>query len=486
MVSIPDTLDARHTLGQLEDCVRRRRAVEVEDLLLVAHWARLHSADPGHEPGPRVPGGNRLDVLGGDGTPGVQDLALVELGIARGVHTLTARAVTADVLDLQHRLPAVWAKVLDLTAEAWVARKVAVMTRHLPHDAVGVVDAAVAEAIAGQAPSRVFEIAEAKVIEADPIGHETRLTADATRCFVALSRRDPAGLRTVIARVTAGDAFWVDATIARVADILGARPEHASKTRDELRAEAFGWLARPAELLALLLEHAEQPEDDDLPNRALAFPADLLDRLRDLDPAKLRPSATLYAHVHEAALAARSGTVRLEGLGPIILTQLADFVGHAHVTLKPVIDLADQISVNCYEQPESLKERVHLRFAGDAFPHASRTTRKPHDQVRDLDFDHPVPYDPTGPPGQTGTHNSQPLGRTGHRAKTHLGYTCTPLPTGEILWRTRHGLHRIVDRSGTHPIDETEVDALTGTDALDRSLTRLLHQHRTGQLRPSH
>ena len=170
----------------------------------------------------------------------------------------------------------------------------------------------------------------------------------------------------------------------------------------------------------------------------------------------------------------------------MILSQLADFVGHANVTLKPVIDLADQVSVNCYEQPESLKERVHLRFAGDAFPHASRTTRKPHDQVRDLDFDHPVPYDPTGPPGQTGTHNSQPLGRTGHRAKTHLGYQCTPLPTGEILWRTRHGLHRIVDRSGTHPIDETEVDALTGTDGLERSLARLLHQHRTGQLRPSH
>jgi len=395
------------------------------------------------------------------------------------------------VLDLQYRLPAVWAKVLDLTAEAWVARKVAVMSRHLPHEAVGVVDAAVAEAIAGQAPSRVFEIAEAKVIEADPGAHEERRAAEAVRRFVALSRRDPAGLRTVIARVTAGDAFWVDATVDRVADILGDRPENASKTRDELRAEAFGWLARPAELLALLLEHAEQPEDtepvaDDLPNRALAFPADLLDALRDLDPAKLRPTTTLYAHVHEAALAARFGTVRLEGLGPIILTQLADFLGHANVNLKPVIDLADQVSVNCYEQPESLKERVHLRVAGDAFPHASRTTRKPHNRAHDLDFDHPVPYDPVGPPGQTGTHNSQPLGRTGHRAKTHLGYRCTPLPTGEILWRTRHGLHRIVDRSGTHPIDETEVDALTGTSAIESSLARLLHQHRTGQLRSSH
>ncbi|MGH3335533.1 MAG: hypothetical protein ACRDOZ_06905 [Nocardioides sp.] len=121
-----------------------------------------------------------------------------------------------------------------------------------------------------------------------------------------------------------------------------------------------------------------------------------------------------------------------------------------------MIDLADQVSVNCCEHPESLKERVHLRYAGDAFPHASGTSRKPDDQVRDLDFDHVVPYDPGGPPGQTGTHNSQPLGRTGHRAKTHVGFPCTPLPTGEVIWRTRHGLHRIVDRSGTHPIDDSE------------------------------
>jgi hypothetical protein len=99
-----------------------------------------------------------------------------------------------------------------------------------------------------------------------------------------------------------------------------------------------------------------------------------------------------------------------------------------------------------------------------------------------VDLDHPVPYDPGGPPGQTSSHVSQPLGRTGHRAKTHLGYRATPLPTGEIVWRTTHGRHRIVDAHGTHRLDEREYTALTSDDGLERALARILHRHRTGQL----
>jgi hypothetical protein len=45
MVSIPDTLDARNTLGQLEECVRRRRADKAEDLL---HQHRTGQLRPSH------------------------------------------------------------------------------------------------------------------------------------------------------------------------------------------------------------------------------------------------------------------------------------------------------------------------------------------------------------------------------------------------------------------------------------------------------
>jgi hypothetical protein len=56
------------------------------------------------------------------------------------------------------------------------------------------------------------------------------------------------------------------------------------------------------------------------------------------------------------------------------------------------------------------------------------------------------------------------------------------LPTGEVVWRTRHGLTRLVDAAGTHVIQPSEADALTGDDPVDRALARLVHRHRTGQL----
>ena len=94
--------------------------------------------------------------------------------------------------------------------------------------------------------------------------------------------------------------------MARVAEIIA--PRYPDASADELRSIAFGWLARPAELLALLLEHRDQQETLDLDaetraprRRATAFPADLLDALREADLSPLAPKAVLYVHLHEAA-----------------------------------------------------------------------------------------------------------------------------------------------------------------------------------------
>ncbi|MBB6628111.1 hypothetical protein H5V45_12350 [Nocardioides sp. KIGAM211] len=467
-----DDLDAGDTLAALESGVRRRRAAEVEDLLLVAHWADLHASDPRWDPRPvpgmpRPPGSDRLVRVGGEGTPAVRELTLVELGVARSVHTLAARSTVADVLDLRHRLPRLWSLVRSLEAEPWLACKVATKSRQLSAEVVHLVDDAVAAAITGESPSRVLAIADAKVIEADLESHELRRRAEEQRRHVTLLRTDPHGLRSIVARVSAGDAVWIDATVTRVAEILASRPEHADMPRDVLRSIAMGWLARPADLLVLMLESADvpapdapeapEPEDASSPSRALAVPADLLDTLRTVDPARLRPRGCVYVHVHETTLAGMSGVARVEDIGPHTLAQVRDLLAHAQVTVKPVIDLADRVSVNGYEHPEWLKERIHLLRPVDAFPHATRTSRH-------VDHDHPVPYDPNGPPGQTHSHTSQPLGRTAHRAKTHLGYTATPLPTGEIVWRTPNGCFRIVDHTGTHPLDEADYRALVGDD----------------------
>ena len=207
----------------------------------------------------------------------MQDLCFAELGIARRVHPLTARALVADSLDLRHRLPLTWAEVGRCGPRCgWPARS-RYLTRELAPAAAAVVDAAVAEAIGGESPARVIELAQAKVIEVDRAAHRARLEEQRRRRYVTLSRSDECGLRLVIARVEAGDAVWVDAMLNRVADLLAGRPDLRPDTpaeigRDELRSLAFGWLARPAELLALLLEAADRPDptptDTDTESRA--------------------------------------------------------------------------------------------------------------------------------------------------------------------------------------------------------------------------
>lgn len=459
MTTVISELEAADVLAATEDALVQRRSAQVDDLRLVARWADLHGGDPQLEP-EAVPvrfGGDRLVEIGGEGTPMVQDLCLHELAIARQTHPVSTRSTMADVLDLRHRLPRVWAQVLELTCEPWVACKVARMSRRLDRDQVAIVDLAVAEAIGGQSPGRVLAIAEAKVIEVDSAAHLARLEAERRRRGVWLSRTDvETGSRTVFARVEPGDATFVDARIEQIVDALLVRPDvlrahHPDLpaalddlTRDELRAIAFGWLARPDDVQALL-------ETVDVPRRP-------------------HRRAVVYVHLHESALSGISGAVaRVEGLGPTLLEQVVRLLGHAHVSIKPVIDLEEQASVNGYEFPSAISERTRLRCVGDVFPYAVGTAT----MTGRYDNDHPVPYDPDGPPGQTGDHNAAPLARSHHRAKTHGGHRVKQVDAVTYLWTTPHGLRRLVGPTGTHEVCESEAWRLEHADELDALIEKV-------------
>jgi hypothetical protein len=450
-----DELDATAVLARAEATVETKRAAVLEDLYVVLAWADLHTHDPQQVPGavPTRFGGNHLVDLGGDGTPPVQDLCLPELAIARHTHVLSTRSTMADVLDLRHRLPRTWLRVQELECDAWVAGKVASMSRQLTLAQVALVDEAVAAAIGGLAPGRVLRIAEAKIIEADTLAHADRVEAQRRRRGVMLTPTDDIGLRTLVARLEAGDAVWVDATIDRVADLLATDPDLRAAhhpdlpdhvTKDELRAVALGWLARPHDLAELLA---------------------VIDAARKPD----RPKVVLHVHLHQAALQAGIGVARVEELGPLLLDQVRRLLAHTHVTLRPVLDLSETIAVDRYEHPTAVRDRTAILSPGDAFPHASGLSRR-------VDLDHPVPYDPGGPPGQTGDHNAAPLTRRGHRAKTHLGYRVSQVDRTTFVWRTPHGLHRRVDQTGTHLSEDPDRLA-----ALDRALDQLLAGKEAGQ-----
>ncbi|HWJ10562.1 MAG TPA: hypothetical protein VNS46_14385 [Nocardioides sp.] len=198
---------------------------------------------------------------------------------------------------------------------------------------------------------------------------------------------------------------------------------------DQLRAEAAEMLADPAAVLALL-HGPTTPEAAPAPTRPRRRPA------------------TINVFLSQDVLSGKAdGVARVDGVGALLLEQLAALLRHRDIAVQPVIDLTVGRAVSGYEHPTTMKRRTLLRTKRDVFPHSTRrgTGR--------LDHDHPTPYDPTGPPGQTSDLNDAPLARRDHRAKTHLGYRVDQLGLGAYRWETPHGLGRVVTGNGTAVVE---------------------------------
>ena len=194
-----------------------------------------------------------------------------------------------------------------------------------------------ARIIGRESGGRVLAVAEAKIIEADPALHEERVEAERRRRYVSSGRTDEFGLRTVIARVEAGDAVWVEATVARVAEIIAPLTPTRPRTRSG-RSRSGGWPAPPSSSSCCWSTATPKKSSTwtrDEPSRATAFPADLLDALRDADLSPLAPKAILYVHLHEAAIHGAGGAVaRVEGLGPVTLTGLQSLLARTALTVQ--------------------------------------------------------------------------------------------------------------------------------------------------------
>jgi hypothetical protein len=157
------------------------------------------------------------------------------------------------------------------------------------------------------------------------------------------------------------------------------------------------------------------------------------------------PRTVVYVHLTDRTLATGSGVLRVEGAGPLLATQLSDLVGHRPYLVKPVIDLNDKVSVDAYETPHRLRERLKLMYPVEQFPYGTAET------TLATDLDHIEPFDPHGPPGQTNTTNLSPLRRFSHRVKTHGRWKVRRLPDGALEWTSPHQFKFRVDHRGTHP-----------------------------------
>ncbi|MGW1342386.1 DUF222 domain-containing protein [Kribbella sp. NPDC002412] len=169
---------------------------------------------------------------------------------------------------------------------------------------------------------------------------------------------------------------------------------------------------------------------------------------------QLHPGQTeIYVHLTDHTLATGTGVLRAEDIGPLLATQLTELIGHAPYTVKPVIDLNDAVSVDAYEIPERIRERVRLTHPVELFPYGTRETHPA------MDLDHIQPYDPLGPPGQTNTSNLAPLRRFPHRVKTHGRWKVRRLDPRTLEWTTPNGFTFHIDPTGTHRAPQPTPDA---------------------------
>ncbi|MFY9916206.1 MAG: DUF222 domain-containing protein, partial [Nocardioidaceae bacterium] len=366
-------LDEMATLSFVETARAAADRVEVDILQAAAHWADLHT-ELARPTSPLLPGSEQLVCFGGHGTPGVAEFAPAELGVVLATSSSAAERLVGDALDLRHRLPRLWARIMAGEVKPWIGRKTAEATRHLSVDTVAVVDRRIARYAHSLSWGRIEAIIQACWLECDP---EAAAEADAAAqgslgVWVKDQQSSEAGTGEIFIRTEAPDALRFNASIGGLATGLSTLGD--TRPVNVRRAAAVGILANPQHALNLFADiHAATGQTDP------GDPGDPTESVETsgptLRPVKTGPDVTLYVHLTDQALQSGTGVARVEQVGPVTVDRVRSWLGHANVTVKPVIDLNHQVPVDAYEIPDRIREAVHLTIPVDCFPYATSTRR---------------------------------------------------------------------------------------------------------------
>ncbi len=404
-------MSAGDVLSFVEDQHAARLSAERAILEAAYQWAVLHSPDA-LPPGDKR-GRERAKPAGAVGTPRITEHAAATFGARIQTSPYGAKRLIADAVDLQHRLPKLWAGVQAGRVRSTHARHVAEACRELSAEEAGWVDSEVVEIADGRLAWARFEaVVEGKVAAASPELARAKEEAAAKDSYVRVSRVNKHGKATLTFHADAALVLGSNAGIAAVCDALKTQMPDA--TKNERRVAAIALLTNP-------------------------------DAHVDSTVGPVKPKVQIVLHCTPD-----SGIARMEGHGPLTTEYVRHLVSHiaGQVKVQPVIDLNQGAAVDAYEIPAKLREAVHLIHPGDTFPYAANTTKN-------VDLDHQVPYSEGGP---TSRDNLGPLTRTHHRIKTHAGWEVRQPFPGIVIWRDPHGAHYLVDQTGTRRVTATSGD----------------------------
>ena len=417
-------------LRQLIDGLEARAAAKLARVVNKYAW-------PEELPAPDQPDAFRPEQIGGRAY--AEDLTS-ELAIAGKTSVGAAHYLVRDVAGLSTRLPACWDKVVANQVPLWQARRVVEACQ--PLDAAGwaEVDAQVAPNLGTVGMVRLARLITAAVATADP-ATLTRRSQQPVRCV--RTGGDPIDPLTgwLWAKVDRSDALFLEATVQLIADRLAHQGD--TGTADELRARAIGILANPAAAIQITGVHTTRdmnpvPETDAQKQVIVDAATTLLD--------SFTPRSHIYVHAHIDTLDDPEAVVRVEGIGPVLVNQVARLTQATKVITTQVVHVGgNSITADAYEIPRQVREQVLMRDPYECFPWSSR-------ESRGLDLDHTVPWQP-GLPSQTRPSNLGPLTRKTHRVKTHAaGWRLHQLSPGTFIWHTYAGQQILIDYMGSHPI----------------------------------
>jgi hypothetical protein len=441
-----------------------RRRASLAEFQLAAEYAELSGREAIIREGARaasamgtVMHGERLSRIAGEGTPLVAEFASLELGPRLRITPDAAWALMRDALAVKFRLPCIWALLKADRLEVWQARSLAGITKGLDADQVEWLDSELSPRAAGMSPTRLETHARALVRHLLSDEATDERSRDRARRRVEFTPSDNGHTTGLTATLDAADAIGLDAQVDRLAEIFKQAGD--SDTLEVRRAKALGVLGTPARALQLiqasLLDDVPALVDEDgidLDCPALGQRGHTCGTIT-VDPDRLLPKTEIRVHLSDDTL--RDATtepdalVRVEALGPQLVSWLADLVGHTRIALRPVLTVDSLRPSDNYEVPAQLRECVQIRNPLSVFPFSKKASAS-------CDVDHTVSFERNGPPGQTATHNLGPLDRKAHRAKTHGGWKLDqPIP-GCFLWTSPLHNRYLVTPSCTVALDHED------------------------------
>ncbi len=309
-------LDPSTVLELARDNERELREREFRKLQLAAHWADLHPATT--DTGVETPGGPALladESLGGDGTPAVAAFTPEPFALALGLSPGAGAQLIADALDVRHRLPLLWKRVSRLEVPAWQARRVARQTHRLPKAAAMWVDQQLTDRTTC-GPVIVDRLVVQAIAAYDPEEHED------------LEDQSKAG--------------WdVTLTHPEATDFLGT--SHLEATGDTLVLKAFY-----DQICGIAHQLFLDGDTSPLGVRKVKALGILTGQPTTTGNAKVKVYARVEAHDLEPDTLAVG---EIEKLGTATLTKIRDWVGHHHVVIQPVLNMARRDAIDSHDPP---------------------------------------------------------------------------------------------------------------------------------------